>query len=72
MGGTALGHAHRAAGRSAAEVSARLAAADGIHYLGKLGDEVIHAWGRIHDYFHEFMLIDREAGQITLIIAAAD
>ncbi|GGN63575.1 hypothetical protein GCM10011579_032120 [Streptomyces albiflavescens] len=53
----------------------RLAAADGIYYLSELGDEAIHDWGRMHDYFHyfnEFVLIDRSAGQITLVVAADD
>ncbi|KOG29625.1 hypothetical protein [Streptomyces resistomycificus] len=54
------------------EVFDRLAAADGIYYLGELGDEAIHDWGRVHDYFHEFVLIDRSAGQITLVVAADD
>ncbi|MER5859332.1 hypothetical protein ABT131_27560 [Streptomyces sp900105245] len=54
------------------EVFARLAAADGIYYLRELGDEAIHDWGRVHDYFHEFVLIDRSAGRITLIVAADD
>lgn len=54
------------------EVFDRLAAADGIYYLGELGDEAIHDWGRVHDYFHEFVLIDRSAGQVTLIVAADD
>jgi hypothetical protein len=54
------------------EVFARLAAADGIYYLSELGDEAIHDWGRVHAYFHEFVLIDRSAGQITLVVAADD
>lgn len=54
------------------EVFDRLAAADGIHHLSELGDEAIHDWGRVHDYFHEFVLIDRSAGQITLVVAADD
>ncbi|MFF6881401.1 hypothetical protein ACFY9S_39840 [Streptomyces sp. NPDC012474] len=54
------------------EVFARLAAADGIYHLSELGDEAIHDWGRVHDYFHEFVLIDRSAGRITLIVAADD
>lgn len=54
------------------EVFSRMAAADGIYYLGELGDEAIHDWGRVHDYFHEFVLIDRSAGRITLIVAADD
>lgn len=54
------------------EVFARLAAADGIYYLSELGDDAIHDWGRVHDYFHEFVLIDRSVGRITLIVAADD
>jgi hypothetical protein len=54
------------------EVFARLAAADGIYHLGELGDEAIHDWGRVHDCFHEFVLIDRSVGRITLIVAADD
>ncbi|MFJ4539914.1 hypothetical protein ACIP39_28695 [Streptomyces tibetensis] len=54
------------------EVFARLAAAEVIYYLSELGDEAIHDWGRVHDYFHEFVLIDRSAGRITLIVAADD
>ncbi|GCD32414.1 hypothetical protein OEIGOIKO_00127 [Streptomyces chrestomyceticus JCM 4735] len=54
------------------EFFARLAAADGIFYLSELGDEAVHDWGRVHDCFHEFVLIDRSAGRITLIVAADD
>lgn len=54
------------------EVFDRLAAADGIYYLSELGDEAIHDWGRVHEYFHEFVFIDRSAGQITLVVAADD
>ncbi|MEU6021104.1 hypothetical protein [Micromonospora sp. NPDC047134] len=54
------------------EVFARLAAANGIYYLGELSDEAIHDWGRVHDYFHEFVLIDRSTSQINLIVAADD
>lgn len=54
------------------EVFGRLAAADGIYYLSELGDEAIHDWGRVHDCFHEFVLIDRSAGRITLVVAADD
>ncbi|MET8809195.1 hypothetical protein [Streptomyces sp. NPDC004546] len=54
------------------EVLDRLAAADGIYYLSELGDEAIHDWGRVHDYFHEFVLTDRSTRQITLIVAADD
>ncbi|PTH89062.1 hypothetical protein C9J60_09650 [Streptomyces sp. A244] len=54
------------------EVFARLAAAGGIYCLSDLGDEAIHDWGRVHDHFHEFVLIDRSAGRVTLIVAADD
>ncbi|MFE5709671.1 hypothetical protein ACFQ7J_02420 [Streptomyces sp. NPDC056501] len=54
------------------EVFDRLSAADHIYYLSGLGDEAIHDWGRVHEYFHEFVLIDRSAGRITLLVAADD
>ena len=44
------------------EVFDRVAAADGIYCLSELGDEAIHDWGRVHDEFHEYVLIDRSAG----------
>ncbi|MFJ2060060.1 hypothetical protein ACIOMM_29510 [Streptomyces sp. NPDC087908] len=47
------------------EVFDRLAAADRIYYLSRLGDEAIHDWGRVHEHFHELVLIDRSAGRIT-------
>lgn len=54
------------------EVLNRLAAAEGIYYLSELGDEALHDWGGVHDCFHEFVLIDRSAGRITLVVAADD
>jgi hypothetical protein len=54
------------------EVSDRLAASGGIYYLSELGDEAIHDWGRVHEHFHEFVLIDRAGGQLTLVVAADD
>ncbi|CAL9345670.1 hypothetical protein SUDANB1_00355 [Streptomyces sp. enrichment culture] len=72
MDGSALGRAHELDADLQREVFARLAAADGIYYLGDLGDEAIHDWGRVHDCFHEFVLIDRSVGRITLIVAADD
>ncbi|WP_329134563.1 hypothetical protein OG552_19285 [Streptomyces sp. NBC_01476] len=54
------------------EVFDRMAAADHLYYLGELGDEAVHGWGRVHEYFHEFVLIDRSAGRITLLVAADD
>lgn len=49
-----------------------MAAAGGNYYLSKLGDEAIHDRGRVHDHYHEFVLVDRSAGRITLIVAAVD
>ncbi|MEV7086751.1 hypothetical protein AB0O07_12760 [Streptomyces sp. NPDC093085] len=54
------------------EVFACLAGADGLYYLSELGEEAIHDWGRVHGSFHEFVLIDRSAWRITLIVAADD
>lgn len=54
------------------EVFDLLAAAERIYYLSELGDEAIHDWGRVHSDFHEFVLIDRSSGQITLLVAADD
>ncbi|MFF9135541.1 hypothetical protein ACF1AY_35250 [Streptomyces sp. NPDC014776] len=54
------------------EVFDRLVAADQIYYLSRLEDEAIHDWGRVHEDFHEFVLIDRSAGRITLLVAADD
>ncbi|MFF9731097.1 hypothetical protein ACF1GX_16840 [Streptomyces albidoflavus] len=72
MGGSALGRAHEVGADLQRKVSTRLASADGIYYLSELGGEAIHDWGRVHDYFHEFVLLDRSAGRITLIVAADD
>jgi hypothetical protein len=49
-----------------------LASADQIYYLSGLGNEAIHDWGGVHDQFHEFVLIDRSEGRITLLVAADD
>ncbi|MFB6678297.1 hypothetical protein ACFCWG_38980 [Streptomyces sp. NPDC056390] len=54
------------------EVFGRLSTADSIYYLSGLGDEAIHDWGRVHEDFHEFVLIDQSAGRITLLVAADD
>jgi hypothetical protein len=54
------------------EVFDRLAAAGHIYYLSGLGDEAIHDWGRVHSDFHEFVLVYRSAGQITLPVVADD
>ncbi|MEU9976070.1 hypothetical protein [Streptomyces sp. NPDC051014] len=54
------------------EVFDRLATAEHIYYLSGLGDEAIHDWGRVHEDFHDFVLIDRSAGRITLLVAADD
>ncbi|MEV0176078.1 hypothetical protein AB0I00_33825 [Streptomyces sp. NPDC050803] len=49
-----------------------LAAADAVHHLSGLGDEAFHDWGGVHGEFHEFVLLDRTAGRITLLVAADD
>ncbi|MFI6423255.1 hypothetical protein ACIBG6_38495 [Streptomyces sp. NPDC050842] len=54
------------------EVFDRLSSANHISYLSGLGDEAIHDWGRVHEYFHDFVLIDHSAGRITLLVAADD
>lgn len=54
------------------EVFDLLPAADHIYHLDGLGDEAVHDWGRVHQHFHEFVLIDRSAGRITLLVAADD
>ncbi|MGW6967120.1 hypothetical protein ACWGET_24080 [Streptomyces zaomyceticus] len=54
------------------EVFDRLAAADRIYCLRELGDESTHDWGGVHGEFHEFVLIDRSAERITLLVAADD
>lgn len=54
------------------EVFDRLAAADRIYCLSELGDGAIHDWGGVHGDFHEFVLIDRSAERITLLVAADD
>ncbi|GAA2312860.1 hypothetical protein GCM10010234_67020 [Streptomyces hawaiiensis] len=38
----------------------------------RLSDEAIPDWGRVHDYFHEFVFIERSVGRITIIVAAND
>ncbi|TVZ79111.1 MULTISPECIES: hypothetical protein [unclassified Streptomyces] len=54
------------------EVFDHLSAADHIYYLSGLGDDAFHDWGGVHDCFHEFVLIDRSAGQISVLVAADD
>ncbi|MFF7530234.1 hypothetical protein ACFZB2_14225 [Streptomyces bobili] len=54
------------------EVFGRLASADSIHHLGELGEEAVHDWGRVHDCFHEFVLVDRSSGRLSLVVAADD
>ncbi|MFE6195971.1 hypothetical protein [Streptomyces sp. NPDC057838] len=43
-----------------------------VHHVGEPGDEAIQDRGRVHDCFHEFVLINRPVGRITLIVAADD
>ncbi|MFJ9112562.1 hypothetical protein [Streptomyces sp. NPDC102283] len=54
------------------EVFDRLVSADHIYYLNGLEDEAIHEWRRMHEDFHEFVLIDQSAGRISLLVAADD
>ncbi|MFE1953352.1 hypothetical protein ACFW9D_23125 [Streptomyces sp. NPDC059524] len=54
------------------EVFDRLAAADAVHHLVELGDEALHDWGGVHGEFHEFVLADRAAARVTLLVAADD
>ncbi|MFJ5220438.1 hypothetical protein ACIP98_37855 [Streptomyces sp. NPDC088354] len=35
-------------------------------------DEALHDWGGVHEELHQFVLIDRSAGRITLLVAADD
>jgi hypothetical protein len=54
------------------EVFDRLAAADRVYHLRELGDDALHDWGGVHSEFHEFVCVDRSAGQLTLLVAADD
>ncbi|MFJ9144264.1 hypothetical protein [Streptomyces griseus] len=54
------------------EVFDRLAAAERIYYLSELDGDAVHDWGGVHSDFHEFVLIDRSAGRLTLLVAADD
>lgn len=54
------------------EVFARLGVADGVYRLGDLGAAAFHDWGGVHGCFHEFVLVERAAGRVTLIVAADD
>lgn len=54
------------------EVFDPLAAAGRVYHLRELGGAAIHDWGGVHGAFHEFVLIDRPAGQIRLLVAADD
>ncbi|MFB7287570.1 hypothetical protein [Actinacidiphila glaucinigra] len=46
--------------------------ADHIYYLPGLGDEAIHDCVRMHEHFHEFVLIGRATRRMTLLVAAED
>ncbi|MFJ7158168.1 hypothetical protein ACIQUQ_24975 [Streptomyces sp. NPDC101118] len=54
------------------EVFDRLGAADGVHVLSGLGRDAHHDWGPVHGEFHEFVVVDRAAGRVTLLVAADD
>ncbi|WP_249374859.1 hypothetical protein [Streptomyces sp. I05A-00742] len=54
------------------EVFDRVTAASSLHHLPDLGDDAFHDWGGVQIDFHEFVLIDRSAGLLTLLVAADD
>ncbi|MFI0943274.1 hypothetical protein [Streptomyces sp. NPDC021020] len=54
------------------DVFAPLTAADSVHHLRALGNEHFHDWGGVHGEFHEFVLVDRAAARVTLLVAADD
>ncbi|MGW9347846.1 hypothetical protein [Nocardiopsis flavescens] len=54
------------------EVFEPLARADGVHHLVGVGEDDFHDWGGVHDEFHEFVLVDRSRGLLTLLVAADD
>jgi hypothetical protein len=54
------------------DVFAAVSAADRVHCLRELGDDALHDWGGVHGEFHEFLLVDRRAARITLLVAADD
>ncbi|WP_157856365.1 hypothetical protein [Actinacidiphila yeochonensis] len=49
-----------------------MTAAGRIHRLRGLGSDAFHDWGGAHIGLHAFVLIDRSAGRITLLVAADD
>ncbi|MEU9038664.1 hypothetical protein AB0D45_27705 [Streptomyces sp. NPDC048352] len=54
------------------EVFDRVAAADAVYALTGVGEGDFHDWGGVHGEFHEFVLVDRTAGRLTLLVAADD
>lgn len=53
-------------------VFAPVASADSRYYLSGLTEAHFHDWGGVHCDFHEFVLIDRAASLLTLLVAADD
>jgi hypothetical protein len=54
------------------DVFAPAAAADRVFHLRALGSEHFHDWGGVHGEFHAFVLVDRGAARVTLLVAADD
>ncbi|MFF3976997.1 hypothetical protein [Streptomyces sp. NPDC001828] len=42
------------------------------YQLGELDDEFLHDWGGSHIDFHEFVLINRSTGSLSLLVATDD
>lgn len=49
-----------------------LRTATALYRLDDLGEKAFHDWGGIHVDFHELVLIDADAGTVTLLVAADD
>ncbi|WP_406859185.1 hypothetical protein ABZO31_02455 [Streptomyces sp. HUAS MG47] len=48
------------------------AEADCVYRLTELADDAYHDWGPVHGEFHEFVIIDRGARRMTVLVAADD
>ncbi|WP_418955512.1 hypothetical protein [Streptomyces tritici] len=46
--------------------------ADGVYRLSGLGEDAYHDWGPVHGEYHEFVVLDRRARRLTLLVAADD
>ncbi|RKT53630.1 hypothetical protein [Saccharothrix australiensis] len=54
------------------EVFGPVREATGRYRLKDLGRTAFHDWGGVHGEFHEFVLVDRAAGSLSLLVAADD